>query len=71
MYFQHLNSNRILAVHITNKHINLEPVIKAFAQAMSKDVILTNNSEIIGITEESDWILMTSNRAFLDRAAAQ
>ena len=33
--------------------------------------ILTINPVIKDITEESDWILMTSNQAFLDRAVAQ
>jgi len=71
MYFQHLKSDGILAVHITNQHLDLTPVLRAAAQAMNKHVIMTISPEIRGITEESDWILMTSNQEFLDQAAAQ
>jgi SAM-dependent methyltransferase len=40
LYFRHLRPNGILAVHISNRHLYLEPVVAAAAQHLGKDAVL-------------------------------
>src|SRR5207302_459377 len=40
LYFRHLRPDGILAVHISNRHLYLEPVVAAAAQKLGKDALL-------------------------------
>ncbi len=64
LYFQHLKPSGILAVHISNRHLDLRPVVKAAS--------LRGNCEVAWIVEESgefaigsEWGLVTRNTTFL------
>ena len=61
LYFRRLNPDGILALHISNAHLDLEPVVEKLAVTLKKQAVLINNPE----EEEeeiysSDWVLMTS-----------
>ena len=63
LYFHHLKPDGILALHISNIHLDLAPVIDRIRSALNKQAILITNKgdddeEIYG----SDWVLMTSTR---------
>ncbi len=63
LYFRHLKPDGILALHISNIHLDLAPVIDRIRSALNKQAILITNEgdddeEIYG----SDWVLMTSTR---------
>lgn len=61
LYFSRLNADGILALHISNAHLDLEPVVEKLARTLNKQAILINNAE--DEEEEiysSDWVLMTS-----------
>ncbi|HVH71007.1 MAG TPA: fused MFS/spermidine synthase [Candidatus Dormibacteraeota bacterium] len=45
LYFHHLRPDGILAVHISNRHLFLEPVVSAAAQKLGKDVVLISNPD--------------------------
>ena len=40
LYFRHLKPDGILAVHISNRHLYLEPVVAAAAEKLGKDAVL-------------------------------
>jgi SAM-dependent methyltransferase len=42
-YFRHLREGGILAIHITNRYLDLEPVVGTQAAALSKQVLLISN----------------------------
>jgi hypothetical protein len=66
LYFQHLKPSGVLAVHVSNKHLDLKPVVQMGADSLQKDarVVDTEDGEndVFGAT----WVLVTSNRSFFD-----
>src|ERR1017187_5037142 len=61
LYFRHLRPDGVLAVHISNRYLDLQPVVEGEAQALGKlaRVVDTDDDEtqdIFGAT----WVLVTS-----------
>ncbi len=62
LYFRHLKPEGVLALHITNSHLDLGPVAEKLASAAGKHAVLVTNEadreyEIYG----ADWVLMSSS----------
>jgi hypothetical protein len=69
LYFKHLRPEGVLAVHISNRYINLEPVLERGAVALGKTarVFETDDSEdetCYGTT----WVLLASDPAIFNQA---
>jgi SAM-dependent methyltransferase len=65
LYFRHLKPDGILAVHISNQHVDLEPVLAAASARLGKDAILIDNDD--DHTKEifaSTWVLLGSHDTF-------
>lgn len=64
-YFRHLKPDGVLAVHITNRFLDLRPVVKTAADHFNKDVRLVDSE---GIPEKlvlgSRWALISKDTAF-------
>ena len=68
VYWQHLNEDGILAIHISNLHVDLRPVVRQAAAALNKSMILIKNiANYETSAETSVWVLMTNNNDFLQR----
>ncbi len=66
MYFKHLKPDGILALHISNRFIDLEPVTFALAKALgTKIVLITNSSDYASGVSSSTWVLLTNNEEFV------
>ena len=64
LYFRHLKPQGVLAIHVTNRLLDLPPVVEAAARAVGARAVKVNNSEDeANAVYESDWML-------LDRAAS-
>ncbi|MEO8119483.1 MAG: fused MFS/spermidine synthase, partial [Rhodoferax sp.] len=64
-YFRHLKSNGVLAVHITNRFLDLRPVMKTAANHFGKEVRLVDsegNSEKLVL--RSRWALISADAAW-------
>jgi spermidine synthase len=61
LYFRHLKTGGILALHITNTHLDLEPVVEKLRTALGKHAVLisTESNEKRNIYR-SRWALLTS-----------
>ncbi len=67
IYFNHLKKNGILAVHISNRHLDLTPVVDGLAEHFQYKAVKINVSEEEEVTDAaSDWMLVTNNQEFLD-----
>jgi hypothetical protein len=68
-YWYHLRKDGILALHISNRHFNLSPVIRSLAENDQEHrpqaVLVEDLGNILQKTDASDWILVTSNQEFL------
>lgn len=68
LYFHHLKPDGVLAVHISNRFIDLAPVLDRAATALNKRAILVESDD----DEEekcfsTTWVLLTSNPQVFDR----
>lgn len=67
LYWENLRPGGILALHITNLHFDFSPVIRALARELGKRAVwITNNDDEERGIYYSDWVLVTSNKTFLE-----
>jgi hypothetical protein len=75
LYFRHLKPEGVLAVHVSNKHLNLTPVVKLAAASLGKDARMVDTEDEENDVFGSTWVLVTSSAGFFDgplmRAAGQ
>jgi SAM-dependent methyltransferase len=65
LYFRHLKPGGILAVHISNRYLNLEPVVAAISGHLAKEAVLisSDNDRANGIAS-ANWILLANSDVF-------
>jgi hypothetical protein len=72
LYFRHLKADGILAVHISNKYLNLEPVVSAAATALNKEaVMITNSDDHAKGIYAATWILLGDRQALTGAPAIE
>ncbi len=66
IYHRHLAEDGILAIHISNKHLDLEPLVRGLVAEIGYEAVLISNEddEENGV-DSSDWVLVTTNQEFL------
>jgi SAM-dependent methyltransferase len=67
LYFRHLKADGVLAVHVSNKHLNLTPVVKLAAASLGKDARLVDTEDEGNEVFGSTWVLVTSSAGFFDK----
>ena len=71
-YWYHLKSDGILALHISSRYFNLAPVIRSLAVLDNRQgvqaLLIEDPGSSIQETDATRWILITSNREFLDNS---
>lgn len=75
LYFRHLRPDGVLAVHVTNRFLDLPPIVMgAAAKAGFRSALVHNEDDALPGAFRSDWVLVSRNAALLDhpriRAAA-
>ncbi len=67
LYWQHLKPDGILAVNISNRHVDLGPVMRGVGTLNGHEVraVAGDPDPVAGILP-SVWVLISSNKAFLD-----
>ena len=66
-YFRHLKPNGIIAVHISNRHLDLTPVVGGISEHLKVPAIKIEWIENDYVGEaSSDWVLLTHNEVFLE-----
>ncbi|MFK5922939.1 MAG: fused MFS/spermidine synthase [Verrucomicrobiota bacterium] len=74
LYKKHLKPDGILAIHISNRHLDLAPVVRSAVTAIGIDAaqfwgaIPTSSILPESLLLDSHWILATSNKQFLNQA---
>src|SRR5271156_1245857 len=68
LYRRHLRPDGIIAFHVSNQYINLEPVVAGIAGSAGLRAVSVHShgDEQAGLYY-ADWILVTANQAFLDQ----
>ena len=67
MYLGHLQEDGILGFNVTNRFVDLLPVVQRLADAVGMSAIyIENYSSSRRRVSSADWVLLTRNQAFLD-----
>ncbi len=66
VYLQHLNKDGVLAVHTSNRHLELRPIVALLAGFYQMHVVLIDADDQGGVADSSsEWLLVTNNEEFL------
>ncbi|MDP6556094.1 MAG: fused MFS/spermidine synthase [Pirellulaceae bacterium] len=66
-YLRHLKPDGIIAVHISNRHLDLTPVVGGISEQLKVPAIKIEWNEDDHVGEAaSDWVLLTNNDVFLE-----
>jgi hypothetical protein len=66
LYRKHLKPDGIIAFHVSNRFVNLEPVVAGIARDAGLDVVaIDTHADDQNGFYSTDWVLVTANRAFL------
>jgi hypothetical protein len=68
LYWKHLKHDGILAINISNRYLDLKPVVQGLALHSGKRAVWVRSHEERELgTSDADWVLMTSNLGFLNK----
>jgi spermidine synthase len=72
LYWRHLKPDGILAVHVSNRYVDLAPIVARAAEESGKFArLITNVGDDIDVVNGSYWVLVSSNADFFSRLPAQ
>jgi SAM-dependent methyltransferase len=69
VYFRHLRPDGILAVHVSNSHLELEPVVQRAADALGKPTLLIDTDDASDLVYGATWVLVASRPEVLSQPA--
>jgi SAM-dependent methyltransferase len=69
IYKRHMKPGGVIAFHVTNRYLNLVPVVQALADAQGMSAILVRDGTRDGMTSTSDWVLLSDDPASLSKPA--
>jgi SAM-dependent methyltransferase len=68
IYRRHMKPGGVIAFHVTNRFLNLIPVVEALAKARGLHSIhIADEGEDKPVASRSDWVLLADSREVLDR----
>lgn len=68
LYFRHMKPDGVLAVHVSNIHVALEPVVLLAAQEAGRRAIeMQYGGNAAGDESESEWVLVTNRPGFFEK----
>jgi SAM-dependent methyltransferase len=72
LYFRHLVPDGVLAVHVSNRYLDLVPVLEQAAHALGKQAVLVDtNDENNGVGFGATWVLLARPGGVLNEPAFQ
>ena len=70
LYRRHLKADGVIALHTSNRSLDLQPVARGMAEHLGWQALFINSDDDANIGESSsDWIIVTNNQAVLDAPA--
>lgn len=70
LYWQHLQADGVLAVHVSNNYLDLTGLLRNQAAKFDKQALFIATAAA-GVNPATQWVLITSNKRFSQQAAIQ
>jgi SAM-dependent methyltransferase len=67
IYKRHMKKGGVIAFHVTNRYLDLVPVVQALADAQGLSAVLIRDDTKDGMTSTSDWVLLSDDNASLTK----
>jgi hypothetical protein len=71
LYRRHLNSNGVIAFHVSNDFLDLAPVVEKLAQSIGFHSVLVRSHSGDDLVLAADWVLVTNNPEVLNNEAVK
>ncbi|HKN61134.1 MAG TPA: fused MFS/spermidine synthase [Candidatus Acidoferrales bacterium] len=69
LYFSHLKADGVVAVHVSNQYLDLQPVVAAAAKWLGKEAVVVNHEVTASKgVYSSSWILVGNRSGFLGQS---
>jgi spermidine synthase len=66
VYWRHMKPDGLLLLHITNRFLDLEPVVRAQAAALGcRAELVRSPADPVNSIGKADWMILTNNEHFL------
>ena len=65
VYLRHMKPGGIIAFHVTNRYLDLAPVVQQLAAAARLHAVLVADDGDGGLASRSDWVLLSDSEAAL------
>ena len=65
LYWQHISNDGVLAVHISNSHLDLTPVVRGLAKALDKEIFYVKTEAAHQGQHEVEWVLLANKAGSL------
>jgi len=67
VYERNIEPDGVIAFHVTNRFLDLVPVVRALADAHGMEAVWIKDDTSDSLASRSDWVLVSRNRALLAR----
>jgi spermidine synthase len=67
IYQRHMKAGGVIAFHVTNRYVDLIPVVEALAHARGLHIIHIADEAEESLASRSDWLLLSDSREALER----
>ncbi len=65
LYKRHIKPDGVIAFHVTNRFLDLAPVVDALARANGLSTLFISDDGADALASRSDWVLLSTNTALL------
>ena len=65
LYAKHLRPGGVVAFHVTNRFLDLVPVVAGIAAANGMEAVWIHDEGTAALASRSDWVLVSKNHALL------
>ena len=71
LYWRHLKPDGVLAVHVSNRYVDLQPIVALAAQQSAKTArLIDSGDDLASAVGSATWVLVTSRPGFFERPMA-
>ncbi|GLX77225.1 hypothetical protein tinsulaeT_05650 [Thalassotalea insulae] len=71
LYWQHLAEDGVIAIHISNSHLNLLPLMQGLAQQTNIQLVYFKTQAEQQHGHDTEWVWLTNNQALLSSGIAK